>query len=334
MYEGYWELREKPFRKTPDPRYLFLNETYEEALERLLFAVEEMELALLTGEVGSGKTLLTRALVDRVGERFEAGMINEVDVNQSEILLADAEASVEVFRRGRVQTENALGVLLGRTPGAVALGLDLQDQVFPPEIPAGLPSELIQRRPDILQAERRLAAQTARIGVAEALKFPSLSLTGSAGVSGDLADGSVATGFLNLGANLLGPIFNAGKNQRRVDIEVARAEQLLNQYQQTILTALREVEDAIAATYTYRSEYEARLRQVDAAARAADLSWARYEGGMTSYLEVLDLQRSQFSAELAASEALQLHLSSIVELYKALGGGWTAPEQLAAAELD
>jgi multidrug efflux system outer membrane protein len=259
--------------------------------------------------------------------RFEAGMINEVDVSQSDILLADAEASVETFRRSRVQTENALSVLLGRTPEAITLGVELSQQVFPPEIPAGLPSELVQRRPDILQAERQLAAQTARIGVAEALKFPSLRLTGSAGVSGDLTDGSVATGFLNLGANLLGPIFNAGKNERRVEIEVARTEQLLNQYEQTILTAFREVEDAVTATYTYQDEYEARLRQVDAAVRAADLSWARYEGGMTSYLEVLDLQRSQFSAELTASQTLQLHLSSIVELYKALGGGWTVPPE-------
>jgi len=254
--------------------------------------------------------------------RNEAGMINEVDLNQSEILLADAEASVEAFRRSRAQTENAISVLLGRTPEGIQRGLILTEQVFPPEVPVGLPSELVQRRPDILQAERRLAAQTARIGVAEALKFPSLSLTGSAGVSGDLTGGSLGTGFLNLGANLLGPIFNAGKNERRVEIEVARTEQLLNQYEQTILTAFREVEDALVANYTYRDEYEARRRQVESATNAANLSWVRYEGGMTSYLEVLDLQRSQFSAELQASAALQQQLASVVQLYKALGGGW------------
>jgi multidrug efflux system outer membrane protein len=260
--------------------------------------------------------------LDIMQVRQEAGMINEVDLNQSEILLFDAEASAEVFRRSRAQTENALSVLLGQAPVDIERGLKLTEQVFPPDIPVGLPSELVQRRPDILQAERRLAAQTARIGVAEALKFPSLSLTGSAGVSGDLTNPSLATGFLNLGANLLGPIFNAGKNERRVEIEVARTEQLLNQYEQTILTAFREVEDAIVATYTYRSEYEARRQQVESAENAADLSWIRYEGGMTSYLEVLDLQRSQFSAELQASAALQQQLASVVQLYKALGGGW------------
>jgi multidrug efflux system outer membrane protein len=226
-------------------------------------------------------------------------------------------------------------VLLGQAPVDIERGLKLTEQVFPPDIPVGLPSELVQRRPDILQAERRLAAQTARIGVAEALKFPSLSLTGSAGVSGDLTNPSLATGFLNLGANLLGPIFNAGKNERRVEIEVARTEQLLNQYEQTILTAFREVEDAIVSTYTYRAEHEARQRQVESAVNAADLSWIRYEGGMTSYLEVLDLQRSQFSAELQASAALQQQLASVVQLYKALGGGWpVGPEADVEADAD
>jgi multidrug efflux system outer membrane protein len=265
--------------------------------------------------------------------RHEAGMIPEVDVNQAEIQVYDAEASLEAFRRLRAQTENALSVLLGRTPEPIQRGLALNEQVFPPEIPVGLPSELVQRRPDILQAERQLAAQTARIGVAEALKFPSLSLTGTAGVSGDLTDGGLAAGFLGLGASLLGPIFNAGKNQRRVELEVARTEQLINQYEQTILTAFREVEDAIVATYTYQAEYEARRLQVASAVNAANLSWVRYEGGMTSYLEVLDLQRSQFSAELQASAALQQQLASVVQLYKALGGGWpVGPEVVADAD--
>jgi len=263
-----------------------------------------------------------RDYVDIIRVRFEAGMVPEVDLNQAEIQLYDAEASIEASRRARGQIENALSVLLGHTPEAIRRGLSLSEQAFPPEVPVGLPSELVQRRPDILQAERRLAAQTARIGVAEALKWPSLTLTGTAGVSDDLTEGGLAAGFLGLGASLFAPLFNAGKNQRRVDIEVARTEQLLNQYEQTILTAFREVEDALIATYTYRAEYEARRRQVESAVNAANLAWVRYDGGLTSYLEVLDLQRSQFSAELAASQALQLELASVVELYKALGGGW------------
>jgi len=266
--------------------------------------------------------------------RFEAGVIPEVDVNQAEIQVFDARASVESFLRLRAQTENAISVLLGRTPESITRGLTLAEVEYMLDIPVGLPSELIQRRPDVLQAEHRLAAQTARIGIAEALKFPSLSLTGTAGVSDDLTEGEPTSWFAGLGAQILGPLFNAGKNQRRVEIEQARTEQLLYQYEQSILTAFREVEDAIVATNTYREEYTARRQQVESATNAANLAWVRYEGGLTSYLEVLDLERSQFSAELAASQTLQLHLSSIVELYKALGGGWTPTEQLAAAGVD
>jgi multidrug efflux system outer membrane protein len=260
--------------------------------------------------------------------RFDAGVITEVDVNQAEIELADAEAAVEVFTRLRVQTENAISVLMGHTPAEISRGLSLKQQTLPPEIPVGLPSDLVRRRPDILEAERRLAAQTARIGAAEALKYPTLSLTGTAGLSDDFTSGGLTSAILGIGAGLVGPIFNAGRNQRRVDIEVARTEQLLNVYQQTILTAFREVEDAVVAVYTYRAEHESRQRQVEAAQNANDLSWARYHGGLTSYLEVLDLQRSLFSAQLAESETFQLRLSSTVELYKALGGGWPVRDSL------
>jgi multidrug efflux system outer membrane protein len=277
----------------------------------------------------SERTHATRLdAVDVLQARFDAGVINEVDLNQAQIELADAEAAVEVFKRLRTQAENAISVLMGHTPEAIRRGLPLTQQTFPPEIPVGLPSDLVRRRPDILEAERRLAAQTARIGVAEALKYPTLSLTGTAGLSDDFTSGGLTTAVLGLGANLIGPLFNAGRNQRRVDIEVARTEQLLNAYQQTILRSFQEVEDAVVAVYTYRAEHASRQRQVAAARNATELSWARYRGGLTSYLEVLDLQRSLFGAELAASETLQRQLSSTVELYKALGGGWPVRDSL------
>lgn len=275
----------------------------------------------------SERTVETRQeAVDILQARFNAGVISEVDLNQAQIELADAEVTVEVFKRQRTQTENAISVLIGHTPEAIQRGLPLAEQSFPPEIPTGLPSDLVRRRPDILEAERRLHAQTERIGVAEALKFPSLSLTGSAGLSEDFTSGGLTTAVLNLGANLIGPLFNAGRNQRRVDIEVARTEQLLNIYEQTILTAFQEVEDAVVAVHTYRIENAARARQVAAAQNAYDLSWARYEEGMSSYLEVLNLQRSLFTAQLASSQTLQLQMSSTVALYKALGGGWPVRE--------
>jgi len=271
----------------------------------------------------SQRTMESRTTsLEIVRARFDAGMVTEVDLNQAQIQVAEAEAATYVFRRLRAQTENALSTLLGRPPMDIERGVALEDQVFPPEVPLGLPSELLERRPDILEAERRLHAQTARIGVAEALKFPQVTL--SADMGGQFAD--VSTGFLGLGAQILGPLFNSGENQRRVDVEAARTEQLLNRYEQTVLTALREVEDSMVAVRTYHAEYAARVRQMEAAKNAAALSWARYDGGMTSYLEVLDLERSQFSSQLKASETLQLELTSIVKLYRALGGGWVVEQ--------
>ena len=195
---------------------------------------------------------------------------------------------------------------------------------MPPDIPSGLPSELLQRRPDVLSTEASLAAQTARIGIAEAARWPSLSLTGSLGLESDdlsnLTDGG--SDFWNAGINILAPIYNAGRNRSRVEIEQARTEQALLTYEQTVLRAFREVEDALVAVRTYRDEHDARQRQVSAARSAAVLSRARYDGGVTSYLEVLDIERSLFSAELAESETLRLYFNSVIELYKALGGGW------------
>ena len=158
--------------------------------------------------------------------------------------------------------------------------------------------------------------------MAEAQKFPSFVMTNDLG--GQIANMSTSAGFVGLGAGLAGPLIDGGRSQKRVEIELARAEALARQYEKTILDALREVEDSLTAIETYRAEHAARVRQVEAARNATSLTQVRYEGGWTGYLEVLENERSLFSAELRASEALQLHLTSIVSLYKALGGGWSA----------
>ena len=263
-----------------------------------------------------------RKSLEVIETRNQAGMVSEVDVNQAEIQLYEAEVSVQAFARRRKQTENAISVLLGRPPMTISRGLPLDEQVLPPTVPSGLPSELLDRRPDIMEAERKLHAQTARIGVAEALKYPQLNLTADLGAS--FAD--VTSGFLGLGAQIFGPLFNSGANQRQVDAEVARTEQLFNRYEQSFLNALREVEDAMIAVSTYEAENASRRKQMEAAQSAADLSWVRYEGGLTSFLEVLDLQRSLFTSQLQASETLQLRLTSTVRLYEALGGGWVVAQ--------
>ncbi len=256
--------------------------------------------------------------------RFDKGTVAELDVNQAEIEVAGAEVAVSAFERAVVQTENAIRILLGRNPGPVTRGERLDQQVFPPQVPAGLPSELLQRRPDVLSAEQQLAAQTARIGAAEALRFPSLSLTGFAGVeSSDLSDlNSSDAGSWSINANIFAPIFNSGKLKANVEAEKARTEQLLLNYEATVQQSFREVEDALVAVRTLRDEHAAQVRRVTAAQNAARLSQARYDGGVVDYLEVLDSERTRFSAELDESETLQAYLNSIVRLYKALGGGW------------
>ena len=256
--------------------------------------------------------------------RFEKGTVPQVDVNQAEIELAVASAAVAAAERQVAQTEHALSLLLGRNPGRIARGLPLEQQAVPPDIPAGLPSELLQRRPDVLASEASLAAQTARIGVAEALRWPSISLTGSLGFESQELSTLTDSGsdFWSFGGNILAPLFTAGAAGSRVDAEVARTEQALLTYEQTVQRAFAEVEDALVAVRTYRNEHEARVRQVTAARSAAFLSRARYDGGVTSYLEVLDSERSLFNAELSESQTLRLYINSVIELYKALGGGW------------
>ena len=250
--------------------------------------------------------------------RFDGGFVNEVDLTQSKIQLIEAEATIEALERSRVQLENGISVLLGSVPINIPRGLPLQEQVSLPDVPTGIPSALISRRPDILEAERKLEAQHIRIGAAEALKYPSLTLSLDMGVS--LLD--PVTFFGDLGAQLFGPIFNGGKIKKGVELEKVRTERLLNNYQFMYLTAIKEVEDAMIAHSTYNREYDLRTQQMVLATKAAELAWVRYDGGLTSYLEVLALQSSQFSAELKASASLQQELQSIIDLYIALGGGW------------
>lgn len=260
--------------------------------------------------------------LDVMQARFNGGFISEVDLSQAKIQLSEAKTAIEIFDRSRGQIENAISVLSGSVPRRIPRGLPLYDQLSLPEMPVGFPSELLERRPDILAAENRLHAQTLRIGVAEALKYPSLTL--SLDMGAQLINPSFL--FADLGAQLLGPIFNAGKLKRNVEIEEARTRQLLLDYEYTYLTALKEVEDAMIAVKTYGREFDLRNEQMEMATKASQLSWVRYDGGLTSYLEVLNLQSSQFNAELKASEAFKNELTSIINLYEALGGGWYADQ--------
>jgi len=320
-----------------------LRRSTESARAELLATVEASNSIMITliADVASAYLLLLdldarvaiaeRTLVTReeslgiIQARFDRGTVALIDVNQAEIEKYDAEAELVSLQRENVQVENLLSVLLGQHPGAIVP--DRRDiySLAPLKVPAGLPSELLERRPDVRVAEQQLAAQTARIGVAEAIRFPSLSLTGSLGLASDDLSGFFSSDnkTWGLSAGLIAPVFNAGRNKRRVEVEVARTEQALLNYEQTVLQSLREVEDSLISVSTYEREVIARENQEKAAASAAMLSRARYDGGVTSYLEVLESERSLFRAELLASSTRREQLVAFVTLYKALGGGWT-----------
>lgn len=259
-----------------------------------------------------------------IEERFNKGIIPELDLNQAQMQEADAAAAVPLYERAVATTENALSVLLGKNPGAISGRKTLQEQVLPPDIPSGIPSSLLERRPDILLAEQNLVSQNARIGAAQAMRLPAISLTGLFGLASPELDRLLSDDGMvwSAGGSLLGPIFNFGKNKRNVDIERERMIQDSLTYIQTVLGAFRDVEDALIEVATYRDEVIARNRQRDAAINASKLSRDRYDGGVTSYLEVLDSERSMFQAKLSASETFQQQLNAYVKLYKALGGGW------------
>jgi outer membrane protein, multidrug efflux system len=281
----------------------------------------------------SRSTLVTRReYLKIIQERYDKGTVAEIDVNQAEIQEAIAAAAVPQYERLVANTENLLSILIGRNPGPILRGLKLEEQTIPPDIPPGLPSTLVQRRPDILQAEQYVAAQNAMIGYAQAMRFPTFSLTGLLGIASPELTTAAINAAWSVSGTVLGPIFNFGKNKRRVEVERKKTEEAYLAYDQAVLNAFRETEDALIAVTTYRDQLAAVVRQRDAAANAAMLSRARYDEGVTSYLEVLDSERTLFDASLNASSTLQYRLNSYVDLYKALGGGWISKEEKAAAE--
>jgi multidrug efflux system outer membrane protein len=257
-----------------------------------------------------------------IKERFHKGIVSEWDLNQAEIQEAIAAAAIPLYERLIVRTENILSILMGRNPEEIKADAKLWKQKLP-DIPEGLPSELLKRRPDVAQAEQELAAQNAKIGVKQSILYPSISLTGSGGVvSIDLLDAGEGNVFWRAGGKIEGPIYHFGRKKRQVDIEEHRTEQVLRNYELIILEAFADVENALIEIDTYKREHEARRRQMESAENATKLSKARYDGGVASYLEVLESERSLFDAQQAAAETKQLELNSYVALYKALGGGW------------
>ncbi|REG92201.1 efflux transporter outer membrane subunit [Flavobacterium aquicola] len=259
-----------------------------------------------------------------INQRFMAGYVSEVDKLQIEQQVAIAEATIPAIQRQITQTENVISILLGQNPGPIARGKTNMELEISNELPASIPSILLRNRPDVNQAERLYMAANERIGVAQAMRFPSFNIAALAGFANSdlnhLFDGS--SYLQNASASVTGPIFNFGKNRRRVEIYRQIAEESKLNYQKTCIVAVAEVEQSLQNVRTYKEELAARNKQVVAARKNLELSQARYYNGYVSFLEVLDIERSLFDAELSLSELTQNQLSSTIQLYRALGGGW------------
>ncbi|MBI4864919.1 MAG: efflux transporter outer membrane subunit [Candidatus Riflebacteria bacterium] len=259
-----------------------------------------------------------------IRKRFSGGIVAEVDVLQAEREEAKAAASIPELDRQVTQKENELSILIGRAPGPIVRGERLADRPVLPDVPAGLPAELLARRPDIVRAEQELIAQHYRVQYAKGQCFPTFSLTGAGGTQSDHLRRLLhaGTSIWSLGATLVAPVVAFKKNRRRVQIEQAKARQLAHAYESAALQAFREVNDALVAIRTYRDQRVEVERQIAASRKALRLSQMRWEGGVVNYLEVLDSQRQLFDAQLLSADILKAQLVSAVQLYKALGGGW------------
>jgi outer membrane protein, multidrug efflux system len=285
------------------------------------FQLRQLDLEL---EI-SRRTLSSRQDSLQLNQTLEQHGINSLlDVRQSEQLVYTAAAEVPDLERQIEQDENAISILLGNNPDSVPRGLKLTEQPHAPDVPVGLPSSLLERRPDIRSAEENLIAANAQIGVARAAYFPQISLTGTAGYESpalaNLFTGPA--GVWNLAASLSQPIFEGGRLKSNVRLAEAQREQMLLTYQQSIQGAFRDVSNALIA---YRKDREFRIQQeylVDSAQDAAHLSQVRFKAGTTDYLEVLTNETNSFSAQLGLAQAQGNELIALVQLYQALGGGW------------
>jgi multidrug efflux system outer membrane protein len=265
--------------------------------------------------------------------RFEGGIISELELSQVKSEYEQALARIPLIEKQITQQENALNVLLGRNPSPVPRGKTIDQLVFP-AIPSGLPSEIIERRPDIKQAEQNLIAANARIGVARALYFPTISLTGNYGwASTNLSNlFSGPSGAWNWAAGFSAPIFTGGSIYGQNIAADAIQQQALFSYQKAIQNAFRDVENALIDQKKTREQIVAQARQVDALTDYARIARLRYDNGYTSYIEVLDAERSLFNAELEYAQTQGGLYQAYVSIYKAMGGGWiTEADKMTAA---
>ena len=298
--------------------------TYSSLVESV--ASDYYQLRTLDAELDITKqTLAARQDSLKLTQTLEqGGNTSMVDVRQAEQLLYTAQSQIPDLERQIEQLENNLSLLLGRSPGAIARGQAIAEVAHPADVPVGLPSDLLERRPDIRRAEQLLVQANANIGVAKAQFFPQFSITGTGGTSSSQLKGLVDSKnlYYYVAGSLAQPIFDAGKNRSNYKQAQAQHQELLDTYQQTIASALRDVSSALIAYNKTREYREQQEKLVASATDAVKLSRIRYNGGATSYLEVLTDDTNLFSAQLTLQAAEQQEALSLVQLYNALGGGW------------
>ena len=260
---------------------------------------------------------------DLFRKRFEGGTASRLDTSRAEALLASESAQIPLLEQAIVAKENQISLLLGRNPGPIPRGQSLDEQPLPPSVPAGLPSSLLLRRPDVRQAEQQLIAANAAIGVAEAAFYPTLSLTGLLGGQSPQLASLLGSGKnWNIESSLLGPIFNAGRLRSERRLAVAEFEEARLLYERGITAALGEVSTDLVANEKIAEAEAQRARAVELDREAVRLATVRYESGFSAYFEVLDAQEQLLAAETSLAQLRRDRLVAIVDLYRALGGGW------------
>ncbi|MFB3827843.1 MAG: efflux transporter outer membrane subunit [Bryobacteraceae bacterium] len=327
-----WELdfwgRVRRLRESARAQYLATEEARNAVVVSLVsdvaggyFSLRERDLEL---EIARGTRDIAENNLKLVKLRHQQGAASGLEERQAEQLLYTAAAQIARVEREIAQAENALNLLLGRAPGPITRGKAVDDFGLPAQVPPGLPSALLERRPDIRRAEQALIAANAQIGVAKAYYFPQISLTGFLG-----GQSRALTGLLTAPARLASvtpaavlPIFDAGRVRAGVRYSEAQKTEMVIAYQRAVFNALREVSDALVRYDRTREQRAQQDRLVNAVQESVRLSKLRYQGGMDSYLQVLDAERNLFSGRLTLAQLRLQELLSYIDLYRALGGGW------------
>jgi multidrug efflux system outer membrane protein len=311
-------------------QYFASEEARKAAQISLVAAVANTYLTLLADDAQlalARKTLASREQGYRLLKlKFDNGALSEYDLAQAQTLVEGAKAAVALLQRQRLQDENALALLVGQPlPADLPPPRTLESQSLLAELPAGLPSDLLERRPDVRQAERQLQAANANIGAARAAFFPTITLTGSVGVASEDLSGLFSNRAWQFAPRITLPIFDAGANQANLEVSQANRDIAVAQYERSIQVAFREVADALAGRATYGEQLRAQQAQTAAEQTRSELAELRFRNGIASFLDVLDAQRALFQTQQATILVQAAQQQNLVTLYKVLGGGWTEP---------